>query len=138
VPWLKERVDRRDRWSPCAIVIAPSGPASSLIAEAEAAGLEILKPGVPDVAAASGAFYDASGANSEVDEPATLRHLGQPVLDLGVAGAVRRNLGDRWLWDQEAASVDISPLVAVTLALWGAQTAKPPPKPMLVVSNPDR
>ena len=89
-------------------------------------------------AGAAGAFYDGTGANPLVEEPAWLRHLGQPEFDLAVAGAVRRDLGDRWLWDQEAASVDISPLVAVTLALWGAQTAKPPPKPMLVVSNPDR
>jgi hypothetical protein len=122
VPWLKERVDRADQWSPCVIVIAPSGPAVSLIAEAEAVGLEILKPGIPEVAAATGAFYDASGANPEVDEPASMRHLGQPVLDLAVAGATRRELGDRWLWNQETASVDISPLMAVTLAAWGHAT----------------
>jgi len=119
VPWLKERVDRADRWSPCAIVIAPSGPAGSLIAEAEAAGLEILKPGVPEIAGAAGAFYDGAGANPLVDEPAWLRHLGQPELDLAVAGAVRRDLGDRWLWARKGVSVDLSPLPAVTLALWG-------------------
>jgi hypothetical protein len=51
-----------------------------------------------------------------------MRHLGQPVLDLAVAGATRRELGDRWLWNQETASVDISPLVAVTLAAWGHAT----------------
>jgi hypothetical protein len=119
VPWLKERVDRADRWSPCAIVIAPSGPAGSLIAEAEAAGLEILKPSITDVAAATGAFYDGTGANPLVDEPAWLRHLGQPELDLAVAGAVRRDLGDRWLWSRRGVLVDLSPLPAVTLAAWG-------------------
>lgn len=127
VPWLRERVERRDRWSPSAIVIAPSGPANSLIPEAEEAGLEILKPGIGEVAGASGAFYDATGANPEVDEPASLRHLGQPALDVAVAGAVKREVGDRWLWNQGAASVDISPLVAATLALWGhTRTAHQP------------
>jgi hypothetical protein len=119
VPWLKERADRADRWSPCAIVIAPSGPANSLIAEAEAAGLEVLKPSVGEVAGASGTFYDASGANPLVDEPASMRHLGQPDLDVAVAGALRRDLGDRWLWARKNVAVDLSPLPAVTLALWG-------------------
>lgn len=122
VPWLRERVDRADRWSPCAIAITPSGPAGSLIAEAEAAGLEILKASVPDVAGASGAFYDATGANPLVEDPASMRHLGQSELDLAVAGAARRDLGDRWLWARKGVSVDISPLVAVTLADWAHAT----------------
>jgi hypothetical protein len=119
VPWLRERVDRADRWSPCAIVIAPSGPANSLIAEAEAASLEILKPSVGEIAGASGAFYDATGANPLVDEPSTVRHLGQGDLDVAVAGALKRDLGDRWLWVRKNVGVDLSPLPAVTLALWG-------------------
>jgi hypothetical protein len=134
VPWLKERVDRADRWSPCAIVIAPSGPAGSLITEAEAVGLEILKPSVVEIAGAAGTLYDASGANPLVDEPASLRHLGQPELDLAVAGAERRELGDRWLWVRRGAHIDLSPLPAVTLALWGHATRahvvdQPPPRP---------
>jgi hypothetical protein len=119
VPWLKERADRADRWSPCANVIAPSGPAGSLIPEAEAAGLEILKPSVREIAQASGSFYDGTGANPEVDEPAWLRHLGQPELDAAVAGALKRDLGDAWLWARKGVMVDISPLVAATEALWG-------------------
>jgi hypothetical protein len=137
VPWLKERVDRADAWSPCAIVIAPSGPANSLIPEAEATGLEVLKPSVGEIAGASGAFYDGTGANPLVDEPAWLRHLGQPDLDLAVAGALRRDLGDRWLWARKNVGVDLSPLPAVTLALWGHATRghvtdEPPPQPFVL------
>ena len=47
-------------------------------------------------------------------------HGRQPVLDAAVAGATRRPLGDAWAWNRRTSSVDISPLVAVTLARWGA------------------
>jgi hypothetical protein len=119
--WVVPRLaELADRWKPCALVIAPSGPANSLIPEAEAAGLEILRPSVADIAGACGAFYDATGANP--DQPATLRHLGQLELTAALAGAARRDLGDRWLWARKGLAVDISPLVAVTLALWGHAT----------------
>ena len=42
--------------------------------------------------------------------------------DAAVAGAVKRKLGAAWAWDQTAATADISPLIAVTNALWGYQT----------------
>jgi terminase large subunit-like protein len=116
VPRLKQLAER---WRPCAVVIAPSGPANSLIPEAEAAGLELAKPSVADIAGACGAFYDATGANPDVDEPASLRHLDQPDLNVALAGALTRDLGDRWLWTRKGITVDITPLVAVTLAGWG-------------------
>jgi hypothetical protein len=119
VPRLKQLADR---WQPCAVVIAPSGPANSLIPEAEAAGLEILKPSVGEIAGACGAFYDATGTTPEAPDPPSLRHLDQADLNVALAGALKRELGDRWLWARKGLSVDISPLVAVTLAAWGHAT----------------
>jgi hypothetical protein len=48
--------------------------------------------------------------------PPTLRHRGRPELDAAVAGAEQRIVSDSWLWSRKNSSVDISPLVAVTLA----------------------
>jgi len=121
--WVVPRLRQlADRWRPCAVVIAPSGPANSLIPEAEAAGLELAKPSVAEIAGACGAFYDATGANPDVDDPASLRHLDQPDLNVALAGALRRDLGERWLWTRKGITVDITPLVAVTLAGWGLAT----------------
>jgi hypothetical protein len=39
-----------------------------------------------------------------------------------IRGAATRKLGDSWAWSRRNSSVDISPLVASTLALWGAAT----------------
>jgi hypothetical protein len=121
--WVVPRLlELRNRWRPCAVVIAPSGPAGSLIPDAEAAGLEVAKPGIPDIAGACGAFYDATGANLEVTDPPWLRHLDQTDLNVALAGALKRDVGDRWLWARKGVSVDITPLVAVTLARWGYAT----------------
>jgi hypothetical protein len=118
--WVVPRlVELADQWRPCALVMAPSAPGGSLIPEAEAAGLELVKPGVPEIAGACGAFYDATGANPLVTDPPSIRHLNQPELNVALAGALRRDVGDRWLWARKGVQVDISPLVAVTLAAYG-------------------
>jgi hypothetical protein len=48
--------------------------------------------------------------------PGALRHLGTPELAAAVAGAATRPLGDAWAWSRKSSAVDISPLVACTLA----------------------
>jgi hypothetical protein len=49
-------------------------------------------------------------------------------LDAAVAGARRRPIGDAglWAWDRRDLSVFIAPLVAVTLARFGAVTTGKP------------
>ena len=47
-------------------------------------------------------------------------HTDQPHLNAAVSGATRRAYGDAWAWSRRSSKVDISPLVAVTLARWGA------------------
>lgn len=133
--WMVERlVELVGRWRPCALVVDGAGEAGSLIAPLEAAGLEVVKPTLRDATQAAGGFFEA------VTDSGTLRHLGQPPLDSALAGARQRLLGDAWLWARKGLSVDISPLVAVTLAAWGHATKghEVRPRPMLVVSNPDR
>jgi hypothetical protein len=51
-----------------------------------------------------------------------LRHIGQPELASALTGAVRRPVGDAFAWSRRSSGVDISPLVACTLALWGLKT----------------
>jgi hypothetical protein len=66
-----------------------------------------------DYANACGMFYDAVAENR-------LRHPGSPALDAAVPVATKRPLGEAWAWARQQG--DISPLVAATLALWGART----------------
>jgi len=132
--WVVERlVELVGRWRPCALVIDAGGPAGSLVAPAEEAGLELVKPTARDVVAAAGAFYDGiSGTRAPHPEtgvlgpdPKVIRHRSQGELTAAVAGATRRPLGTAWAWDQMASAVDITPLIAVSNALWGYATRPP-------------
>lgn len=105
------------------MVLDPAGPAGALIAPLEAAGIVVRKVSTEDAKAACAGFLTAV-----TDQ--TVAHIGQPELDKAAGNADRREVGDGgWLWSRLRSSVDISPLVAVTLARWAAGTTKPIPTP---------
>lgn len=115
--WLVERVVELDqRWRPSAVVIDPTSPAGSFIAPLELAGVKVEQPTARQVAQACGALFDAVVAG-------TVRHLDQGPLNGALAGARKRQVGDAWAWSRRSSSVDITPLVAVTLARWGLENA---------------
>jgi len=66
-----------------------------------------------DMAIACGKFYDAVIAR-------TVRHTGQPHLTVALSVARKRPLAGAWAWNRKDAASDITPIVAATLALWGA------------------
>lgn len=116
--WMVHRaMEIADRWHACALAIDPGGPAGALLAPLEAKGFrtEASGPrrlhiiGSREAAQAAGAFLDALSADR-------LRHLDQAPLNAAVAGARTRPLADAWAWSRRHSGVDISPLVAVTLA----------------------
>lgn len=117
--WVVERlVELVEKWSPCAVVIDPGGPAGSLIPavrkELELLGLPdlLIEPKTREIAGASGQFFDAVASQAIV-------HLDQAPLSTALAGADKRPVGDGWAWARRGVSVDISPLVGCTLAAWG-------------------
>lgn len=112
VPRLQKLVERQ---KPCAIAIDEKGAAGSLIAEAEAAGLAIVKINMTDVARGYALVYD--GVAGADESARNLHHIGQPELDEAVKGAMKRTLGDGSAWDRKTSAVDITPLVACSNAL---------------------
>ena len=123
--WVVERMRTLvERWSPAAVALDAAGPAGSLIADFDVAEIELTIPKARDAAAACGALYDAvvRPKDSEQEWAPSLRHIPHPSLTAALAGAAKRPLGDAWAWDRRGVSVDISPLVAVTLARWAYTT----------------
>lgn len=123
-PHPETGLTRMETWKPCAVALDAGGPAGSLVADFDEAGIELTLPKYRDAAAACGAFYDSVVRPPEAPEgwKSTLRHRPHPALSSAVAGAGKRPLGDAWAWDRRGASIDISPLVAVTLARWAYVT----------------
>jgi hypothetical protein len=95
------------------LAVAAGSPASSLLVDLEAAGVQVLEVSTADHAKACGLFYDAVVQHE-------LHHLDQPELNVAVAGAAQKFYGDSWLWGRRQSQVDITPVVAATLALWAA------------------
>jgi hypothetical protein len=88
------------------------GPAGSFVSLLAERGVEVVEVSTADHARATGQFIDAALSGG-------LRHLGDPYLRAAVAGATLRHTGDADLWGRRASKVDITPLVACTLALGG-------------------
>jgi hypothetical protein len=96
-------------------VIDGGSPAGSFIVTLEQAGVEVIALGMRDYARACGSFYDGV-----VD--GTITHLGDRLLTDAVAAASKRRLAEQWAWNRRS-SVNITPLVAATLARWGVVSA---------------
>jgi hypothetical protein len=110
---------------PAGVFCDEKGWAASLIPDLENAGVLVDTLNTTEYAEACGAFFDA------VDQR-TLRHLGQRQTENAIKGAVKRNLGDRWAWDRRKASVDLTPLVSQTIALWTLENRVSSPLPVAV------
>ncbi|MGW4883372.1 terminase [Streptomyces murinus] len=141
--WVEARVEALQRkWNPRCWVIDPGSPAGSLLPAIKRAlrrallpedeeldedqGDELDQDEEPKLAApivtvtareyaqACGRFYDAVVAGQLV-------HLGQSPMATALAGARKRDLGDAWAWSRRTPGIDITPLVAGTLAPWGLE-----------------
>lgn len=94
-------------------------------------GVEVVLCEGKDVGAWCGRFYDSvcAAMGDAPDGSVPVAHLEQPVLDAAAAAAQKKSLGDgAWGWDRRASKVDISPLVAATMAYGLATSAEPAPK----------
>lgn len=119
------------------VFLDPRGPAGALLVDLEEAGIPtadkvpasgaLTRISPAEHAAACGSLLAAVLFEPEGDEPRRFHHRGQAALDAALRGATRRPYGDGgWAWNRRSARTDISPLVAVTIARWGALTMPEP------------
>jgi hypothetical protein len=101
--------------SPTAVVCDGYGPAASMVGACAEAGVVVQTLNSSEHAQACGQLADAVIQQ-------TVRHRGESQLQNAVRGAAVRPLGDAWAWSRKSSAVDISPLVAATLALSVAMT----------------
>jgi hypothetical protein len=117
VAWVIPRLlELRKKWKPLAIAGPTNGPGASLLDEAEKAGLDVLKAGSADEAAALALF------RTKVKERSII-HLGQeqaPAMWTAVATATTRDVGDGGkALKRRDAETDITAATAPVLAHWG-------------------
>lgn len=130
--WVVPAVVRLNRlWRPVAVAVASTGsPAGSLIDDLVAAGIDVPadkeQPQRGDLAIVrTGDMVEACGQLADAMNQGTAAHLDQAPLTAAVNGARTRRVGDAWVLDRTGSLVDVSPLVAVTLARWALLTRLP-------------
>lgn len=111
--WVVQRCQElAQRWEHTGFMLDQAGPASTLIAPLEAAGLTVFGVDSRGMAQACGELFDLISTDG-------FRHIGQDHLSAAVASAKRRDLTDAWAFSRKRSGDDICPLVAVTLAAHG-------------------
>jgi len=112
--WLPAKLAELDaEHQPLEIVCDGYGPAASVVGK-------VMQEGTTVRLLNSEEHAQACGQLTDIVTQRTLRHLGSSEIGNAVRGAATRPLGDRWAWSRKSSSVDISPLVAATLALSSA------------------
>lgn len=118
--WLVARAVQRSQDAGGApVVLLARGPAANLAENLRTEGVRVVEASSTDYGRACSDLYDLV-----VQQQA--RYPGaQPELDDALSGARRgAQVENAWTWSRKAStSPDISPLVAITLALWGARSA---------------
>ncbi|NEG90623.1 terminase [Bifidobacterium aerophilum] len=107
------------------VVIDAQSPAAALLQELKSRHVRPIVTNAQDMGRACGMFQDMLNARK-------LTHLpdgDSPALATAVANAVTRPIGQSGAvgWNKMGSDIDISPLVAVTLALYGTMVTKRDP-----------
>jgi hypothetical protein len=130
--WVEDRmIQLCEKHDPCAVVIDPRSPAAAFIIPLRNRGIEVITPNVQEYAAACGQFFDATGQNwkpedEEEGRGQRIRHIAQDLLTRAVAHArtTASPTSGSFSWLRVGTS-DLTPLIAVTLALYGYELMKP-------------
>lgn len=107
------------RHAPAAVVADMNGPAGALSADLAKAGIEVQAVSPKEHGQACGLLQDSL-------DQGLLVHRNEPQLNAAIVGAGRRQAGDTWTWSRRSSAVDISPLVAATLAHWAHRQNREP------------
>ena len=115
--WIASACAELFRLKPIPLRVHRSGPEAALIPALREAGVEVIEVSSAEVARATGTLIGAANDGGLV-------HLGQASLDKSVSGAVLRSMSDgSVVWSQRSSSVEITPLVACTVAAGGVSDA---------------
>lgn len=107
--WMVDAVAKLRTEFRVSIAADSVGPASRITRE-------LLDRGITVETLTTREYVDACAELLDDVKGLRLRHRGQGPLDAAASGAARRELGDAWAWTRKKSSVDVSPVVALSIA----------------------
>jgi hypothetical protein len=110
VTWVGPELVRLAQRYRAPVVLDRQGPLAGLVLDLGMAGVRVIELGTAEVAAAAARTLDAIA-------DAKLKVRSSSVLDAAAAAVRKRPVGDRWLWSRQASDADVSPFVALSLAV---------------------
>ena len=128
--WFVGRVVQLAKKHPKAVfAVEASGAVGALLPELKDAGIEPEEFTSGDMGRGCAHLQKVTGDRA-------VTHSDDPLFTDALAGAVKADVGDGlWKWSHRRSTVDISPLVAVTGALWLLRKTQEKPRQMIVVSG---
>lgn len=111
VSWLVKRAGRR-----VPVVMDAFSPARSIEPMLKARGVRMYALSGAELMQACGGIYDAAVTDK------SLTHFDQAPLNDSLAGATKKAIGDAggWKWNRKSIDVDLTPVMSVTCAHFGA------------------
>ena len=122
VDWVIERVRELSRKHRAPVVLHRGSPIGYLVEELKSAGVRVDAIGGEEYVTAGQRFRALVAG-------ALVTHRNDPRLNDAVDAAIARESGDRTTWRRKDTTVDISPLVAASMAAWKASAT--PRKPQI-------
>lgn len=119
--WLVPRLKTLTGKTNASVVVDGGGPAASIADELEAAGVRVERLSHAQLSAACTRIYD--GIMNR-----TVHFVPAEPMNEAVAGLVKHETGDRWVWSRTKSQSDITPFNAATLAYGPVAPAPPVPK----------
>lgn len=123
--WIEKRLrDFAEKWNPVVVAWDNGGPARVVSPELNRSAVQGSPPA--EVLALTGREWSAAceafkraveGDPDDGEDHPRLRHLGDELMKDAVAGCLRRDSGQGWVWDLASSPADITPLIAATAAL---------------------
>lgn len=119
------------------IALDPGGPAGALVPEFTRRGEELTTPTMREVGNAFGSLYGAIVRPDEAPPgwAPRVQIRPHPQLTAAVQGATTRPLGDAKVWSRRD-ETPISPLMALTIAVWAYENRPPEELPPVPVAGP--
>lgn len=118
--WVVEACKRATADTGRPLVVDPKSATAGLLDRLREAGVPLLE-------LSSSEFVQACAALQDDVLNGRVKHLDQGPLNASVTGADIRPVGEAWAFSARASTVDISPLLAVTLAAQPARQGSKPP-----------
>ncbi len=117
--WVVEACKKAHADTGKPIVVDPRSPTGGLLDRLRAEGIPLTEVSTATFVQACAALQD-DVLNDRV------KHIDQQPLNAAVAGAEVRTVGEAWAFSARTSSIDITPLLAVTLAASAARDVDPP------------